>query len=276
MFEIVSGICELTRDVSSKPRWPLVVLALAGCIAVLIAYAWLFGGREGPELEPPECQPGPTVPGIDVSYYQDTIDWKQVRRAGVRFAFIRVSDGTTVPDSLFAQNWGAARRAGVLRGAYQYFRPDQSATAQADLVIAAVKRDRGELPPVIDVETDGGKRPAELAAGIRAWVERVRTELRVEPIVYTGPDFWRERVGGADLTSQPLWLAHYTPSCPTIPSPWMRWTFWQHTDRGAVPGIDKPVDLNLFAGDYFALEELGRRSRLGAPGEPAAARAGLR
>ncbi|MBS1122044.1 MAG: Lyzozyme (1,4-beta-N-acetylmuramidase) [Deltaproteobacteria bacterium] len=261
MFEIVSRICELTRDVSSKPRWPLVVLALAGCIAVLIAYAWLFGGREGPELEPPECQPGPTVPGIDVSYYQDTIDWKQVRRAGVRFAFIRVSDGTTVPDSLFAQNWGAARRAGVLRGAYQYFRPDQSATAQADLVIAAVKRDRGELPPVIDVETDGGRSPAQLAQRVEIWVTRVRSALGVEPIIYTGPEFWRDKAGGADLTTQPLWVAHYTARCPTTPAPWTAWTFWQYSDRGTVPGITRPVDLDVFAGSLTDLEDFARRSR---------------
>ena len=221
------------------------------------------------DLAPP-CELGPTVRGVDVSYFQEAIAWRRVRQAGVQFAFIRVSDGAATWDPRFVDNWHGARRVGVLRGAYQFFRPEESAIAQADLMIAAIRRDRGELPPVIDVETDGGKRPAELAAGIRAWVERVRTELRVEPIVYTGPDFWRERVGGADLTGQPLWLAHYTPSCPTIPSPWMRWTFWQHTDRGAVPGIDKPVDLNLFAGDYLALEELARRSRLA---EPAAASA---
>jgi lysozyme len=217
------------------------------------------------------CEVGPTVRGIDVSYFQESISWKRVRQAGVQFAFIRVSDGLTVSDPRFADNWAGARRAGVLRGAYQYFRPQESAIAQADLLIAAVRRDPGELPPVIDVEVDGGRSPAQLAAKVRAWVERVRAQLRVEPIVYTGPDFWRERAGGADLSSQPLWLAHYTPGCPTIPAPWTRWTFWQHTDRGTVPGIARPVDLNVFAGDYFALEELARRSRL-----PAVTRAAVR
>jgi lysozyme len=249
-----------------------IVAGLAAVALAAVAVHRWSGGGAPEELGP--CELGPTIRGIDVSYHQDDVSWKQVRRAGVQFAFIRVSDGVTVSDPKFADNWKGARRAGVLRGVYQYFRPEESAIAQADLLIAAVRRDPGELPPVIDVETDGGKSPEQLAARVRAWVERVRSQLAVEPIVYTGPDFWRQRVASADLTSQPLWLAHYTEdaACPTVPLPWLRWTFWQHTDRGNIPGIARPVDLNVFAGDYLALEEFARRSRVGAkpavPGEP--------
>ncbi len=246
---------------AKNPRWPIVVAAFAGCIAALVAFAWLFGGEPEPELEPLECQTGPTVPGIDVSYFQETINWKHVRHAGVLFAVIRVSDGATIPDSMFTKNWSGAKKVGVLRGAYQYFRPDQSAAAQADVMIAALKNDRGELPPVIDVETDGGRSPAQIAQRVEIWVTRVRTALKVEPIIYTGPDFWRDRVGGADLTTQPLWLAHYTKQCPTVPAPWTAWTFWQYSDRGNVPGITGPVDLDVFAGTFSDLEDFARRSR---------------
>jgi len=248
--------------VRRKLRIPAAAAALAGAAlgAALVYRALAPGAAPAPRVE--ACQGGPTIRGIDVSYHQEGIAWRRVRQAGVLFAFIRVSDGTTVSDPRFAQNWAGARRVGVMRGAYQYFRPETSAIAQADLLIAAVRRDPGELPPALDVETDGGLPPAQVEARVRAWVDRVRTQLRVEPIVYTGPEFWRDRAGGADLASQPLWLAHYTNECPSVPSPWTRWTFWQHTDRGAVPGIDGPVDLSLFAGDYLALEELARRSRL--------------
>lgn len=198
--------------------------------------------------ERPECEVGPTTPGIDVSYYQETIDWPRVRRAGIRFAFIRLSDGATLRDARFATNWTEAGRAGVIRGAYLFFRPDQSIEAQADLMIDAMRgRDPDDLAPVIDVEVDGGLAAPIVAARARAWVDRVRAGLGVEPIVYTGGDLWRN--GGVDLlASQPLWVAHYTQGCPTLPSAWTRWTFWQHTDRGAVPGIEGAVDLDLFAG----------------------------
>ena len=239
----------------------VLALALGGVALGAGLHRCLIGGGDE-VLELAVCELGATVRGIDVSYFQESISWKQVRRSGVQFAFIRVSDGTTVTDPKFAYNWTAAKRVGVLRGAYQYFRPQESPIAQADLLIAALRRDPGELPPVIDVETDGGKSPVQLAARVAIWVERVRTQLRVEPIIYTGPDFWRDRAGGADQTQQPLWIAHYTAGCPTVPPRWTRWTFWQHTDRGAVPGIDGPVDLNVFAGDYLELEAFARRSRL--------------
>lgn len=239
-----------------------VVVAVAVCVGFVIGYAWLFGGgEEPPELALPECQTGPTTPGIDVSYYQPTIDWKRVRKAGVLFAFIRVSDGATFADPAFDKHWSKARPTGILRGAYQYFRPDENARVQADLLIDKIKHDPGELPPVIDVENTGGKSAKQIARGIAIWVERVRERLGVEPIIYTGPDFWKTAVDNADFTTQPLWLAHYTTSCPTVPAPWRRWTFWQYSERGEVFGITGPVDLDVFAGTYAELEELARRSR---------------
>jgi len=241
-----------------KPGWwrPLAaVVLLAGGVL------WLVGKLGGGEVRDGDpsmltCVDGPITRGIDVSYHQERIDWRRVREAGIRFAFIRLSDGLTFEDPRFGANWSGAKQAGILRGAYQFFRPEESAVAQADLMIAALARDPGELAPVIDVEVTGGRPPAKLAAAIRTWVERVRARTGREPIVYTSPAFWRDHVGGADLTSQPLWLAHYTSECPRIPSPWTRWTFWQHSERGRVPGIRRPVDLDVFAG---TVDELVRR-----------------
>jgi lysozyme len=234
----------------------LGVAAVAGVAA--IATARLREPRA--PLEPPRCQVGPTTPGIDVSYFQATIDWHRVQRAGIRFAFIRLSDGAALRDPTFATHWAEARRAGVIRGAYQYFRPEQSAPAQADLMIAAMRdRDHGDLPPVLDIEIDGGLAAPAVAARARVWIDRVRDQLAVEPIVYTGNDLWRAG-GGEPLASQPLWLPHYTQKCPTIPPPWTRWTFWQHTERGAVPGIEGAVDLDLFAGTLGELHALNRRA----------------
>lgn len=237
---------------SSKPP----IVALVALCAAVAAFVLLRGGDDGGALAP-VCETGPTVAGIDVSYYQENIAWKRVRRAGIRYAFIRASDGLDRADERFAQNWSGAKRAGVLRGAYQYFRPDQDPLVQADLLVNMLASDPGELPPVIDVETDGGKKPAELVARVQIWVERVRAKLGVEPIIYTGPEFWRDRAKSADMTSQRLWIAHYTRGCPTVPAPWQKWTFWQHTDNGRVPGIEGPVDLDLFAGTLEELRALG-------------------
>jgi lysozyme len=234
-------------------RKGLLLIAGVALSVAAFALALLQSRVRHRRYEPARCQAGPTTPGIDVSYYQEAIDWPRVRRAGIRFAFIRVSDGALLRDPRFQTNWAEAKRAGVVRGGYQFFRPDQSVTAQADLMIAAMAgRDAADLPPVIDIEVDGGLDPPTVAERAAVWIDRVRQRLGVEPIVYTGSDLWRN--GGADtLGPQPLWLAHYTQNCPAVPPPWTRWTFWQHTDRGAVPGIEGPVDLDLFAGSLGAL-----------------------
>ena len=84
------------------------------------------------------CADGPTVPGIDVSYYQEEVDWARVRGAGYVFAYARVSDGTGTLDSQFRANWLGIRNAGLIRGAYQFFRPRQDPTAQADLFLRVI------------------------------------------------------------------------------------------------------------------------------------------
>jgi len=232
-----------------KRLWPVVAIAAVLAFGAILMAVMVFGGDSEPAIELPACVDGPVTPGIDVSYYQGTIRWPRVRKAGIRFAFIRVSDGLTVRDTMFTQNWAGAKHAQLRRGVYQHFRPDESATAQAELVIAAVSRDPGELPPVIDVEVTGGKSPAQVERQVRAWVERIRAKLHVEPIVYTSPEFWKDAVGGADLSTLPLWVAHYTSECPRVPAPWTGWRFWQHSESGQVPGIQGPVDLDVLAGE---------------------------
>jgi hypothetical protein len=116
--------------VAKQLRIPVV--ALMAIAAVGLGFILWPGRDDG--AEPPACEMGPTVPGIDVSYYQNDIAWKRVRRAGIRYAFIRTSDGLDHPDERFAKNWAGAKRAGLMRGAYQYFRADQDPTSQADMM----------------------------------------------------------------------------------------------------------------------------------------------
>jgi lysozyme len=202
------------------------------------------------------CADAATTKGIDVSKWQGTIDWTKVANAGYAYAFIRVSDGINTPDAKFAANWAATRSVGIIRGAYQFFRPSQSVTAQADLMIQKIGAYQpGDLPPVIDVEDDGGLSPPTVASKVRQWVDRVQAALGVTPIVYTGKYFWRDEVGGpASFAPNALWIAQYTSLCPDIPAPWSRWTFWQYTDSGSVPGIAGPVDTNRFNGSLAQLQ----------------------
>src|SRR5688500_10919699 len=171
-----------------KPSWSgwVVAVAVIALTAFVVVRAADRRERRVRTPLPADCRLGPTTTGIDVSYYQGDIAWSRVRRAGVRFAFIRVSDGTSVPDTKFEWNWRVAKRARVLRGAYQFFRPAESAIDQASLLTATLRtHGRGELPPVLDIEVTGGLPLASVVANARVWIEHVRAQLGVEPIVYT-------------------------------------------------------------------------------------------
>src|SRR5262245_47308332 len=95
-----------------RNRLAIGAAVLAGAVGIS-AYVLLRDGehRERPAPLPRQCPLGATTSGIDVSYYQGDIAWQRVSRAGVRFAFIRLSDGTEVLDTKFADNWRGARQA---------------------------------------------------------------------------------------------------------------------------------------------------------------------
>lgn len=203
------------------------------------------------------CGGGSTVNGMDVSYYDDSVDWNAAHAAGIDFAFIRVTDGTQYKDPKFAAYWQGAKDAGVLRGAYQFFRPAEDPIAQADLLLSLAPYQAGDLPPVLDVEVNGGLTTAQVTAGVHAWVDHVTAAIGRVPIVYAGLYSWPTLTGGADLTSSPLWIAQYTSAaCPNIPTPWTQWMFWQHSDTGMVDGVvSSQLDLNVFNGTLGQLQQ---------------------
>jgi len=206
-------------------------------------------GASGSDIK--SCASGQTVEGIDVSKWDGTVNWKSVKAAGKAFAFIRVSDGVNSPDGTFATNWKNAKAAGIYRGVYQYFEPSQDPTAQAKLLLNALGSDLGELPAVIDVETTDGESASTIRSRVNTWSSVVAKGTGRTPIVYVSPGFWPS-VGGTK-ESDNLWVANWGVSCPTMPSAWSSWVFWQYSDTGSVSGISGQVDLNRFNGSLADL-----------------------
>lgn len=202
--------------------------------------------------------------GIDVSYYQGTIDWNAVAADGVRYAIVRVSHSLEFFDPEFQNNLDGSRAAGIHTGVYQYFEPDEDPVAQADLLLDNMgPLLPGDLPPVIDVESTAGQSPAAITAAVQAWVDRVESELGVKPIIYTNGYFWQDNVGSAAFSDYPLWVPHYTNNCPNVPNQWSDWLIHQYSDSGSVAGIGGNVDVNHFDGTEADLMALGGASECG-------------
>lgn len=191
--------------------------------------------------EPVKVAPGAGIAeGIDVSGYQPRIDWSAVAANRVAFAFIKATESTTLVDHSFADHWAQAKRARILRGAYHFFRPQQDARAQARHFLAQLG-DRGELPPVLDVEVADGVAPAKIVEGVNAWLEVVAIGIR--PLIYTAPGFWNSLPGTSEIAKKAdLWVAHWAARAPAAVNGWSTWTFWQYTSKGAVAGIPGSAD----------------------------------
>jgi len=197
------------------------------------------------------CAAGVTVKGMDVSYYETSVDWNAAHAAGIDFAIIRVTDGTQYIDPKFPEYWAGARDAGVIRSAYQFFRPAEDPIAQADLLLSRMgPLQAGDLPPVIDVEVNGGLSTDQVAAAVRAWVAHVQAAIGRPPIIYAGLYSWHDLTASADMTTSPLWVAQYTSApCPDIPVPWTKWLMWQYTSTGSIDGVPgMTLDLDQFNG----------------------------
>ena len=224
------------------------ILALSGAVWVRAAAVLALLATAACDALPtgPGAADGP-LPGIDVSHWQGTVDWKAVAADGVEFAFIKATEGGDYVDPRFAANWAGAQRAGVVRGAYHFYRPQTDALAQAAHFLRTVQLAPGDLPPVLDVEVTDGRSAAQIAAGVRTWLQEVERATGRRPILYTRASFWTGQMGGG-FGGYPLWVAHYGVSSPNIPAEWSGWTFWQHSDAGRVDGIGGNVDLNWFNG----------------------------
>ena len=80
------------------------------------------------------CPGATTLTGVDVSTYQGTVDWGKVKASGRAFAITRVGDGLG-GDNTFDANWAGIKAAGMVRGAYQYFRASDDPNEQADILL---------------------------------------------------------------------------------------------------------------------------------------------
>jgi lysozyme len=249
VFLILTGVVVYEYPPRFLKKW----IAGSNSRAMLRKGRAYFYGLAGEKVAWPR---GHEVRGVDVSRYQTHVEWPKVRQNNISFAFIKATEGFHRQDELFAAHWEESGAAGVRRGAYHFFRPNQMALPQALNFILAVKLQGGDLPPVLDVETLGDTRPEKLREGIQVWLDVVEAHYKVKPILYTNYDYYRQYLEG-HFDDYPLWIAHYqVPRLHIAPGPGKKLKFWQHTDRGDVGGIQGRVDCNVFYGSLAELREL--------------------
>ncbi|WP_255949485.1 GH25 family lysozyme [Streptomyces odontomachi] len=206
--------------------------------------------------------------GLDVSGYQENVNWASVAANGASFAYVKATEGTTYTSGQFSQQYNGSAAAGLIRGAYHFARPDTSgAVAQADFFVdhgGAWTDDGRTLPGALDIEyapsgnTCYGLGKSTMVSWIAAFRDEYHSRTGVYPAIYSTTDWWITCTGnyaGFGGTS-PLWIANYGSAPTPLPNGWAGYTVWQTDDGGTFPG-DQDVfngsldDLKAFAhADY--------------------------
>ena len=185
--------------------------------------------------------PGARIHGVDISRWQHpnekTINFTKMAESGVRFVFIKGSDGHDPADSQAKKylllDRPAAQAAGLYTGFYHYaYLPDTTNTkqivtdakAQAQKVIWRLASIGGytnqDLPVALDIENNCvrsisgvckkymNKKYVTLWA--QTWLDEVASKTNRKPMVYSYPQFLQTAMlRSAELAKYPLWIAAY-------------------------------------------------------------------
>lgn len=212
--------------------------------------------------------PGPLT-GIDVSGWNPGIDWEAAAADGVRFVFIKATEGSYYQSDEYADQWAGAAAAGLYRGAYHFGNPSYSgAEEQAAWFVehgGAWSDDGVTLPGVLDFEWnpyDGDDcydmTPTELAHWIRDFNREYEARTGRTALLYTSANYWRACVDLDTFGEVPLWVSDWDETEPALPTGWSEWVVWQVSAEAEVAGVGSQVDLNLFNGGEAALADLAK------------------
>lgn len=209
--------------------------------------------------------------GIDTSHYTSTDLARlstEVKNNKLYFNFIKATEGNTIKDAKFVDLWEMSRKAGMVCGAYHFFRPLSDVAAQADNFTSQYKNvsGAGALPPVVDLEwatVNGVDQwsqldPEQRVTRIKMYLSAIEDALHVKPVIYTAPSFWKEFIEPqstpADdqyFASHLLWVVDLK-STGNVPRPWTGSTasFVQvHFGENATTNEDyDKTDQNVFTG----------------------------
>ena len=199
----------------------------------------------------------PSSPGVDVSAWQGEIDWQKVKGAGIEFAFVRIGyrgyeSGKLNEDEYGIANLDGAAAAGLKVGAY--FFSQALSIKEVDQEIAYILKlldgRKPDLPIVLDWEIPAAnartaKMDRRTLTDLQVHFIREMKALGMEPMVYFNWHQSENLYYLNELEDAPFWLALYQDR---MTFPW-KVEYWQYTDKGQVPGINGPVDLNVYMPD---------------------------
>jgi len=191
--------------------------------------------------------------GIDISQWNDEVDWKKVKADGYSFVILRAcvrgyGSGKLYVDTAFEKNVVEAKAAGLKVGAYVFSQAinHNEILEEASLLIDLCKGHEIDGPLFIDSEqcNDGARQDAISRRKRTDIIKEFRdivTSNGYQAGLYTSTSWYEDEMYGDELGGMCLWLAKWASAEPSE-----EYDIWQYSSKGSVNGVKGPVDMNLW------------------------------
>ena len=201
---------------------------------------------------------GAVARGVDVSNFQGTIDWNQVKAAGIEFAILKVGPVYGKPDSTFERNATECERLGIPYGVYyySYARSVADANKEADRTLAWLAGHHPSLPVYYDLEDnyilqDPNFSKDKLAQIAQTFCNRMEA-VGFKSGIYANLNWLNNYLDSPSLNGYDHWVAQYNWRCDYAGS----YSFWQYSSSGNVPGVNGRCDMNYcFNGSFLNVDD---------------------
>lgn len=201
---------------------------------------------------------GAVARGIDVSNFQGTIDWNQVKAAGIEFAILKVGPVYGKPDSTFERNATECERLGIPYGVYyySYARSVADANKEADRTLAWLGGHHPSLPVYYDLEDnyilqDPNFSKDKLAQIAQTFCNRMEA-VGFKSGIYANLNWFNNYLNSPSLSGYDHWVAQYNWRCDYAGN----YSFWQYSSSGNVPGVNGRCDMNYcFNGSFLNVDD---------------------
>ena len=225
---------------AEKPSPPLNTQS--GSMAMRGAHPVMFSGLL--------AQNPKAILGIDVSHYQGKINWQRVKATGVKFVYIKATEGASDVDPDFQRNWKEAGDVGIARGAYHVYSVAADVKKQIGNFENALSLsgESGELAPALDLEVAlmSGEDVNAARKDVSTWLQEVKKYSKKRPLIYGSVSLFDGFFSEKIPANCSVWLAEYSAGPNLSARNWPKWKIWQYSDKAVIDGVVGYVDVHRF------------------------------
>lgn len=243
----LTGTKKRTKRPSKLPIKPIIIV---GLLLVLIGLVYVYYKKDNRIIKREHViksiPPGFPSFGIDISHHQGEIDWETLLKKEhydtiIQFVYCKATEGSDHIDTKWKKNRALLQQLAIPNGAYHFFQPKSEPRPQAKHFLNIWKKTDLDLPPVLDVETEGFS-DEDLRKKMEIWLEEVEKQTGMRPIIYTSLNFFETKFKD-HFKNYKFWIAAYSRKPECIDD--SRIIHWQYSEDGELPGINEKVDFNV-------------------------------